>query len=163
MFNLYNDLKKKATNLQSIAINNNCIIITACQMNKNKQNIMETKKVLTLKNLCAELQIESSRKGMTPEKYLENLISEINKSSKYIWSGFFQLVDVFYVVVSEVKKDKMDEIKSNYETSFLRKPSISSKEEIHKETSKEISDAKITTTDIKKTLYKHPFPWQGNQ
>jgi hypothetical protein len=128
---------------------------------------MEYKKVLTLKNLCAELQIESSRKGMTPEKYLENLISEINKSSKYIWSGFFQLVDVFYVVVSEVKKNEMDEIKSNYETSFLRKPSISLKEEIRKEiskeeTSKEISDTKITSTDIKKTLYKHPFPWQSN-
>ncbi|MDD5648853.1 MAG: hypothetical protein PHF86_00305 [Candidatus Nanoarchaeia archaeon] len=125
---------------------------------------MEYKKVLTLKNLCAELQIESSRKGVTPEKYLENLILEINKSGKYIWSGFFQLVDVFYVVVSEVKKDKMDEIKSNYETSFLRKTSNSPKEEIHKEiskeeTSKEISNAEINT-DVKKTL--RPFPWKTN-
>lgn len=75
-------------------------------------------KIFNVKDLLAEIQYEGVRKGTKTEAYLEDVISSINRSGKYRWVQFFQLVDVFYVVVSlsENSKNKTasEEIKDHY-------------------------------------------------
>jgi len=88
---------------------------------EGKQQIqMDMKyKIFNVKDLLAEIQYEGVRKGTKTEAYLEDVINCINRTGKYNWVQFFQLVDVFYVVVSlsEGSKTKTttEEIHDHYE------------------------------------------------
>jgi hypothetical protein len=76
-------------------------------------------KIFNVKDLLAEIQYEGVRKGTKTEAYLEDVINCINRTGKYNWVQFFQLVDVFYVVVSlsegSKKKTTTEEIRDHYE------------------------------------------------
>lgn len=76
-------------------------------------------KVFNIKDLLSEIQYEGVRKGTKTETYLEDVIKHVNLSGKYTWIQFFQLVDVFYVVVdvksSSKSKNMVEEIKDHYQ------------------------------------------------
>jgi len=88
---------------------------------EGKQQIqMDMKyKIFNVKDLLAEIQYEGVRKGTKTEAYLEDVINCINRTGKYNWVQFFQLVDVFYVVVSlsdgSKTKTTTEEIRDHYE------------------------------------------------
>lgn len=75
-------------------------------------------KIFNVKDLLAEIQYEGVRKGTKTEAYLEDVIKHINASGKYKWVQFFQLVDMFYVVVevdsNSRSKNATEEIKDHY-------------------------------------------------
>jgi hypothetical protein len=88
---------------------------------EGKQQIQITDmkyKIFNVKDLLSEIQYEGVRKGTKTEAYLEDVINSINRTGKYNWVQFFQLVDVFYVVVSlsEGSKTKTttEEIQDHY-------------------------------------------------
>jgi hypothetical protein len=89
---------------------------------ESKQQIQITDmkyKIFNVKDLLSEIQYEGVRKGTKTEAYLEDVINCINRTGRYNWVQFFQLVDVFYVVVSlsEGSKTKTttEEIRDHYE------------------------------------------------
>jgi len=75
-------------------------------------------KIFNVKDLLSEIQYQGVRKGTKTELYLEDVINSINTSGKYKWVQFFQLVDVFYVVVSldsnSKSKNASEEIRDHY-------------------------------------------------
>lgn len=87
------------------------------------KNLQKTKnmsyKVFNVKDLLSEIQYEGVRKGTKTESYLEDVIKHVNLSGKYTWVQFFQLVDVFYVVVeinsTSKPKNTVEEIKDHYQ------------------------------------------------
>jgi hypothetical protein len=98
---------------------------------ESKQQIqMDMKyKIFNVKDLLAEIQYEGVRKGTKTEAYLEDVIASINRTGKYRWVQFFQLVDVFYVVVElssgSKTKTTTEEIQDHYadvQSQFQNKP-----------------------------------------
>lgn len=83
-------------------------------LNQQKiQNNMKYK-IFNVKDLLTEIQYEGVRKGTKTEVYLENVIESINKTVKYKWIQFFQLVDVFFVVVQDLSasiKNPQEEVR----------------------------------------------------
>lgn len=74
-------------------------------------------KLFNVKDLLSEIQYEGVRKGTKTEVYLENVIESINNTGKYKWVQFFQLVDVFFVVVQVLPtttKNTQEEIRDHY-------------------------------------------------
>jgi hypothetical protein len=74
-------------------------------------------KIFNVKDLLAEIQYEGVRKGTKTEAYLEDVIQSINRTKKYRWIQFFQLVDVFYIVVEVLDsktKNASEEIRDHY-------------------------------------------------
>lgn len=74
-------------------------------------------KIFDIKTLLSEIQY-GVRKGTKNEQYLEHVIKSINLSGKYVWVQFFQLVDIFYVVVEVVEskhlKNSIEESAEHY-------------------------------------------------
>ena len=74
-------------------------------------------KVFNLKDLLSQIQYTGVRKGTKTEAYLEDVINFINLTRKYKWVQFFQLIDVFYVVVELLPSQEStfdQEIKNHY-------------------------------------------------
>jgi hypothetical protein len=113
-FNEYQDILKQSQNL---SYNEHLSLLAQIRENKQKTDDMKYK-IFNVKDLLAEIQYEGVRKGTKTEAYLEDVIASINRSGKYRWVQFFQLVDVFYVVVSlsEGSKTKTatEEIRDHY-------------------------------------------------
>lgn len=106
-------------------------------------------KVFDLKDLLVQIQYEGARKGTKTAAYLEDVIRFINLTKKYKWVQFFQLVDIFYVVVEILPSQEMSfnkEIKNHYgmETDKKEEESISKKLQ-------------------SKPLAKGEFPWKNNK
>jgi hypothetical protein len=118
-----------------------------------KQIQMDMKyKIFNVKDLLVEIQYEGVRKGTKTEAYLEDVINSINRTGRYNWVQFFQLVDVFYVVVSvsEGSKTKTttEEIQDHY-----AKAEISTIESSKKETEALQSESKsVSLTTV--------MPWK---
>jgi len=82
------------------------------EIKQNEQNMKY--KIFSIKDFLTEIKYEGVRKGTKTEAYLEDVIKSINKSKKYRWVQFFQLVDVFYVVVEDKTKTTKEEIQDHY-------------------------------------------------
>ena len=85
------------------------------EIKQNEQNMKY--KIFNVKDLLAEIQYKGVRKGTKTEAYLEDVIKSINKTKKYRWVQFFQLVDVFYIVVEVLNsktKSTKEEIQDHY-------------------------------------------------
>jgi len=107
-------------------------------------------KVFNVKDLLSEIHYEGVRKGTKTEVYLENVIDSINKTGKYKWVQFFQLVDVFYVVVqATTTKTAQEEIKDHYS-------SVEPVSAVNVETSAD----KVGETISKPVSLKTTVPWK---
>ena len=113
-------------------------------------------KIFNVKDLLSEIQYEGVRKGTKTELYLEDVIKSIDRTKKYRWIQFFQLVDVFYVVVETLPsqtRNTMEEIQDHYSY----KEPVSSKKtepvvvEHEREEMPKSAPSKIT------------FPWKSNK
>lgn len=71
-------------------------------------------KIFNVKDILTEIKYAGVRKGTKTEAYLEDVIKSINETKKYRWIQFFQLVDVFYVVVEDKTKNMQEEIQDHY-------------------------------------------------
>ncbi len=123
-------------------------------LNQQKiQNNMKYK-IFNVKDLLSEIQYEGGRKGIKTEAYLENVIESINKTGKYKWVQFFQLVDVFYAIVQilpTITKNSQDEIRdhySNVEKEFKNLESVPVRSE------------RAETVKTEPVSLKTSFPWK---
>ena len=139
------------------------------------KKMMETPnyKIFNIKDLLAELNFEGRGKGSKTETYLEGVITKINDSKKYRWVQFFQLVDVFFIVVEivpepaskPVKRDTFEEIKQHYNPAPA--PKLGKTSEETEENFRKIREAKEVKQEesvqkedyVKKNMNKNPLPW----
>lgn len=113
-------------------------------------------KIFNVKDLLSEIQYEGVRKGTKTESYLEDVIKSIDRTKKYRWVQFFQLVDVFYVVVETLPtqtRNTMEEIQDHYS---YKEPARSKKTESAME---EPGKQEMP----KSTPVKTSFPWKSNK
>jgi hypothetical protein len=74
-------------------------------------------KIYNIRDLLTKIQYEGIKKGVKTETYLEDVIRAINRTGKYEWVQFFQLIDILYVVVRILPttiKNPQDEIRDHY-------------------------------------------------
>ena len=124
------------------------------------QNKMKYK-VFNVKDLLSEIQYEGVRKGTKTEAYLENVIESINQTRKYKWVQFFQLVDVFFVVVqvlSITTKNSQDEIRDHYKNVESEFETVS---EIKSEKGTLSGSKTLKSTDP--VSLKTAFPWKDKK
>jgi hypothetical protein len=129
-------------------------MITETENRKEKQNNMKYK-VFNVKDLLAEIKYEGVRKGTKTEAYLENVIESINKTKKYRWVQFFQLVDVFFVVVEILEIKEI----SNY----INAEPTETKEIKVSQNKLESHEGELRSEPVKNdsvTFSKTPFPWK---
>jgi hypothetical protein len=116
---------------------------------ENKQNTKDMRyKIFNVKEILDKIQYAGVRKGTQTEAYLENIIESINATGKYKWVQFFQLVDVFYVVVQVMPttvKTPQDEIRDHYAN-----PSLAEQEET----------VKNEMVNAEPISLKTDFPWK---
>jgi hypothetical protein len=114
----YDEYQKLLNKSQNLSYNEHMDLLAQTRENKQKTEDMKYK-IFNVKDLLSEIQYEGVRKGTKTEAYLEDVINCINRTGRYNWVQFFQLVDVFYVVVSlsEGSKTKTatEEIRDHYE------------------------------------------------
>ena len=127
-----------------------------------------TYKIFNIKDLLAELNFEGRAKGSKTEVYLEGVIKRINETSNYRWVQFFQLVDVFFIIVEvkpkeeskpkPVKRDTFEEIKQHYnpEQPQFNKP-VEKKEPEPEPAAIEYHPRKEDY--VKKNMNKPELPW----
>jgi hypothetical protein len=123
----------------------------------NQQKIQNNMKykIFNVKDLLSEIQYEGVRKGTKTEAYLENVIETINKTGKYVWIQFFQLVDVFYVAVQVLPttvKNAQDEIRDHYANADVR--------ETQPQTIKGTLSGDKTLKSADPVSLKTSFPWK---
>ena len=111
-------------------------------------NVPTNYKIFQIKDLLNEIQYSESR-GAVKEKYLENVIQAINQTRKYKWVQFFQLVDVFYVVVELSPLSKSKTTKKEIEDHYKFEPD----EDYHEEE----NTGPIIKDNFKS---KKQFPWK---
>jgi hypothetical protein len=129
------------------------------------QNNMNDYKILSLKQLSLELQLETG-KGKPVEKHLETVIKDINLSGKYTWVQFFQLVDVFYVVVfltNARTKTTNDEINSHYEYKTPENKPFETTGSLVKESQETAAPVMMDRDHVKKNMQKVGLPWAKNK
>ena len=124
-------------------------------------------KVFNIKDLLAELQFEGRGKGTKTETYLEGVITKINGSGKYRWVQFFQLVDVFFVVVEvggyPVQRNTMEEIEGHYhpEPTPIVSVNLAEAKKTFDDTKEKIAEViKEAGNYAEKTLTKANLPWK---
>ena len=126
-------------------------------LNQQKiQNNMKYK-IFNVKDLLSEIQYEGVRKGTKTEVYLENVIESINKTGKYKWIQFFQLVDVFFVVVqvlSTTTKNAQEEIRDHY-------TNVETPEEIQPQSKGTLTGKTLISADP--VSLKTSFPWKDKK
>lgn len=113
-------------------------------------------KIFNVKDLLSEIQYEGVRKGTKTELYLEDVIKSIDRTKKYRWVQFFQLVDVFYVVVETLptqKRNTTEEIRDHY--SYKEPVSSKKPEPVMEEQEKQEMPKSIPV--------KTAFPWKSNK
>ena len=118
-----------------------------------KQNAQNMKyKIFNVKDLLSEIQYQGVRKGTKTEAYLEDVIKSVNESGKYKWYQFFQLVDVFYVVVvvvDKTTKTSQEEIRDHY-----KKAEPTAVQEVVEQVTEAANKAG-------QSLQKANFPWKN--
>jgi hypothetical protein len=125
-------------------------------------------KVFNIKDLLAELQFEGRGKGSKTETYLEGVITKINSTGKYRWVQFFQLVDVFFVVVEvgkySIQRNTEEEIEAHYHPESAPVIPVANPAESKKafENTKEKTAEVIKEKEnyAQKTLSKPNLPWK---
>jgi uncharacterized protein YydD (DUF2326 family) len=136
------------------------------------QKRMETLdyKIFNIKDLLAELNFEGRNKGSKTEAYLESVIAKINDSGKYRWIQFFQLVDVFFIVVEvvkvptikQMKLDTAGEIKQHYNPAPAPKlgKTPEETEKNFRKVQEESAPVIVKKDDyVKKNMVKPELPW----
>jgi hypothetical protein len=144
--NDYQELLKKDYEEQRRRINEELL---------NQQKIQNMKyKIFNVKDLLSEIQYEGVRKGTKTEAYLENVIESINRTKKYRWNQFFQLVDVFYVVVEVLPlttKNSQEETRDHY---------ANVEDEFKNIESVPVRADRVETVKSETVSLKTDFPWK---
>jgi hypothetical protein len=157
-FQEYQALKEKSKDL---SYNEYMELLNKTREEKQKiQNNMKYK-IFNVKDLLAEIQYEGVRKGTKTEAYLEDVIASVNRSGKYRWVQFFQLVDVFYIVVQVLEtttKNSQEETKDHYANV---EPAVLKSEPVRNELKNVNNELKSEPVKNQPTSFsKTSFPWK---